>query len=94
VAIIFIIGILLIIIGIIPFKGNLGYTLGSAMGQIAIWLLSAGIVMFLRPILYKAIIGTKKIFSKKIGICLIILGGIGLLNTIISRIIHIQTFGY
>ena len=93
-AIIFIIGILFIITGITPFQCNWGYTLGCSMGRITSWLLAAGIVMLLRPIFYKAIIGSEKIFSKTIGIILISLGVIGSLNTIISRIMHIQMFGY
>lgn len=87
IAIIFIIGFLLIATGIIPVIINFNYTLGSSVGIPSSWLISAAIVMLLRPFLYRAIFKEQKSFNKTTAIILLIIGGIWFAITIINKLI-------
>lgn len=78
----------LVISGFIPTSYGLGYAIGSACGYPQLWLIAAGIVMLVRPMLNKAIFKTCKIYKKTVAIILIAVGIVWIVINIGARLYH------
>lgn len=79
--------ILLIIASVIPIDFGFSYALGRGMATPQIWLISIGITLLCRPIIYKFLYKETKHFSKKGATICIILGLIWCVLNIGSKLV-------
>ena len=63
-----------VICGFIPLSLGVGAALGTGCGHPQLWLIAIGIVLLLRPVLYKAIFKEHKHFKRTVAIVLITFG--------------------
>ncbi|MBQ8889987.1 MAG: hypothetical protein IJY59_10985 [Bacteroidaceae bacterium] len=70
----FTLAFVLVMCGFIPLSFGWGAALGNSCGHPQLWLIAIGLVLLLRPVLYKAIFNEHKYFKKTVAIVIITLG--------------------
>lgn len=83
----FIMAFILVVCGLIPLSVGWGYALGSACGHPQLWLISVGVALLFRPVLYKAIFKNQKDFKKTLAVIIVTFGIIWLAMNLGGKII-------
>lgn len=79
---------LCLILGVIPMEFGLGYSWGRACGHLQLWVISLGIVLLLRPFVYKFIMTEQKVFKRTLPIILVIVGLVWLAMNVGARMCY------
>ena len=74
IVIVLVFGVIYTLIGMSTLEFGWAYALGKSVANPPVWLIALGVVMLLRPFIYKAFWGERKMFGRFIPIALIILG--------------------
>lgn len=86
-------GLLFILFSVAPVV-SWSYSIGIACAQPFVWLISLGIVLLLRPFVYKFMFKEKKAFSRTIAVVLLVFGALFMIfkigNAIYSRYVMDQ----
>lgn len=90
VAVVFLLAILLILFGLVPTNFGFGYSLGTACGYPQLWIMAVGIMLLLRPIVWRIFIKESKTFKNSAAIIILIVGIIWLSMNIGARILKNQ----
>lgn len=81
-----ILALLLVITGIISSNFGFGASLGTACGHPQLWVISIGIVLLLRPVIYKLVVKEERLFKKTVANILIVVGVIWLIINVGTRL--------
>ena len=76
IATVFVLAILLLLLGLFPIYNSLWdpYTLGTVCGYPQLWLMAIGIVLLLRPIVWKLVAKESKKFKVSTAIIVLVVG--------------------
>lgn len=88
VVVVFLLAILFILFGLVPTNFGFGYSLGTACGHPQLWIMAIGIVLLLRPIVWRIFIKESKTFKNSAAITILIVGIIWLSMNIGARILN------
>ena len=88
VVVVFLLAFLLILLGPIP--TNFVYSLGIACGFPQLWIIAVGIVLLLRPIVWRIFTKENRTFKNSVAITILIVGIIWLSMSVGARILHDQ----
>ncbi len=81
-----ILALLLVMTGIVSSNFGFGASLGTACGHPQLWVISIGIVLLLRPVIYKLVVKEERRFKKTVAIILIVVGAIWLAINVGARL--------
>lgn len=88
IVVITLLAILCLLVGLMPIKFGFGYSLGGACGHPQLWIVSLGVVLLLRPFVFRLVMGEKKNFKRTLPIILVVVGLIWLAMNVGARMYY------
>lgn len=86
--VVMLLAVFLLMIGVFPYVTDFAYSFGGACAHPQLWVISIGIILFVRPVLYKLVMKEQRRYGKTMAILLVVAGTIWLAMNVMGRMLH------